>query len=119
MAKDKDSKEKKSKKRKSTDPSVEIPDAADTSMDIDTTATRTKGDDADPLDEEDFYDSKLPAQAAFAQPLANKRLNKKVLRTVKKGKSIVFCQLRLASQAKELSRGVKEVVKALRKGAKG
>eukprot|EP00270_Netrium_digitus_P016937 TRINITY_DN613_c0_g1_i2.p1 TRINITY_DN613_c0_g1~~TRINITY_DN613_c0_g1_i2.p1 ORF type:complete len:164 (+),score=37.38 TRINITY_DN613_c0_g1_i2:44-535(+) len=44
----------------------------------------------------------------IAKPLASKKLNKKVLKIVKK-----------AAKTKQLRRGVKEVVKALRKGQKG
>lgn len=60
------------------------------------------------IDTVDNYDKKLPALLPFAHPLAPKKLNKKVLKTVKK-----------ASKAKHVKRGVKEVVKALRKGEKG
>lgn len=58
--------------------------------------------------EVDNYDSRLPAALPFAHPLASKKLNKKVLKSVKK-----------ASKTKQARRGVKEVVKALRKGDKG
>ncbi|GBG59443.1 hypothetical protein CBR_g38468 [Chara braunii] len=44
----------------------------------------------------------------IAKPLAGKKLTKKALKLVKR-----------ASKSKQLKRGVKEVVKALRKGAKG
>lgn len=44
----------------------------------------------------------------IASPLATKKLQKKLLRTTKK-----------ASKARQLRRGVKEVVKALRKGEQG
>lgn len=57
---------------------------------------------------EDNYDKRMAAVLPFAKPLAPKKLNKKVLKTVKK-----------ASKAKHVKRGVKEVVKALRKGEKG
>ncbi|EPX73165.1 RNA-binding protein Nhp2 [Schizosaccharomyces octosporus yFS286] len=57
---------------------------------------------------EDEYDSYLPAQMPIAQPLAPKKLNKKMMKTVKK-----------ASKQKHILRGVKEVVKAVRKGEKG
>lgn len=56
----------------------------------------------------DNYEKRLPAVLPFAKPLASKKLNKKTLKTVKK-----------ASKAKHVKRGVKEVVKALRKGEKG
>ncbi|CCF58432.1 hypothetical protein KAFR_0E02800 [Kazachstania africana CBS 2517] len=57
---------------------------------------------------QDNYDARMPAVIEFAKPLASKKLNKKVLKTVKK-----------ASKAKNVKRGVREVVKALRKGDKG
>ncbi|KAF8003200.1 hypothetical protein OXX80_012135 [Metschnikowia pulcherrima] len=57
---------------------------------------------------EDNYDKRMVAVLPFAKPLAPKKLNKKLLKTVKK-----------ASKAKHVKRGVKEVVKALRKGEKG
>lgn len=57
---------------------------------------------------EDNYEKRMSAVLPFAKPLAPKKLNKKVLKTVKK-----------ASKAKHVKRGVKEVVKALRKGEKG
>lgn len=93
MGKDKESKkEKKVKKIKSSsDLAAAFADPANTSTDIILSATPTKvhksrdsmgGDDAA---EEDFYESRLPAQAPFAKPLASKKLNKKVLKTIKKG----------------------------------
>lgn len=57
---------------------------------------------------EDNYEKRLSAVLPFAKPLAPKKTNKKVLKIVKK-----------ASKAKHVKRGVKEVVKALRKGEKG
>lgn len=59
-------------------------------------------------EEVDHYDARLPAALPFAHPLASKKLNKKVLKSVKR-----------ASKTKQARRGVKEVVKALRKGDKG
>ncbi|KAA1133455.1 snoRNA-binding protein [Puccinia graminis f. sp. tritici] len=50
----------------------------------------------------------LDAMSPIAHPLADKKLSKRVLRTVKKG-----------SKQRRIKRGVKEVVKALRKGEKG
>ncbi|EEB05088.1 RNA-binding protein Nhp2 [Schizosaccharomyces japonicus yFS275] len=58
-------------------------------------------------DEED-YEARLGSLMPIAKPLAPKKLNKKVLKTVKK-----------ASKSKHILRGVKEVVKAVRKGEKG
>ncbi|KAH9818083.1 50S ribosomal protein L30e-like protein [Melampsora americana] len=52
--------------------------------------------------------SLLDALSPIAHPLADKKLGKRVLRTVKKG-----------SKHRFIRRGVKEVVKALRKGDKG
>lgn len=60
------------------------------------------------VEEEDNYDKRMSAVLVFAKPLAPKKTNKKVLKTIKK-----------ASKAKHVKRGVKEVVKALRKGEKG
>jgi ribosomal protein L7Ae-like RNA K-turn-binding protein len=50
----------------------------------------------------------LEAISPIASPLASKKLSKKLFRTVKR-----------ASKVRQLKRGVKEVVKALRKGEKG
>ncbi|EDO48688.1 predicted protein [Nematostella vectensis] len=54
------------------------------------------------------YDELAAAVSIIAKPLASRKLTKKLYKTVKK-----------ASKAKTLRRGVKEVVKALRKGEKG
>ncbi|KAG4106712.1 L30e-like protein [Neocallimastix lanati (nom. inval.)] len=59
-------------------------------------------------DSEDNYESRLSALNEISKPLASKKLNKKLLKTVRK-----------ASKAKDIKRGVKEVVKGLRKGNKG
>jgi hypothetical protein len=67
MAKDKE-KKRKSKKE----------DAEDTSM-------VTEGEKSMVIDEEDLYEGRLSAQAPFAKPLAPPKLNKKVLKTIKKG----------------------------------
>ena len=58
--------------------------------------------------EVDSYDVKSKTVCAIATPLAPKKLNKKILKTIKK-----------ASKAKHVKRGVKEVVKALRKKEHG
>jgi len=57
---------------------------------------------------DDDYDRKIKFVSVIAQPLASKKSTKKVHKLVKK-----------AAQAKVVRRGVKEVVKALRKGEKG
>ena len=57
---------------------------------------------------EDNYEARLSALNEISKPLASKKLNKKLLKTVRK-----------ASKAKDIKRGVKEVVKGLRKGNKG
>ena len=86
MAKEKESKkEKKSKKIKASELASALADPANTSTDIILTGTPQKSKDSIGPEDEDFYDTRLAAQASFAKPLANKKLNKKVLRTVKKG----------------------------------
>jgi len=93
MAKDKepkdkkDKKEKKEKKKRTSELHGGLDDPADTSADIILTPTKKSRDDDDG---EDLYESRLPAQAAFAKPLANKKLNKKVLKTIKKGTPSCF-----------------------------
>ncbi|KJE97278.1 nucleolar protein family A [Capsaspora owczarzaki ATCC 30864] len=54
------------------------------------------------------YDLLVSRVSVIAKPLANKKLTKKVLKTVKK-----------AAKAKQIRRGVKEVVKALKKKETG
>mmetsp|Transcript_21297 Transcript_21297/g.65466 ORF Transcript_21297/g.65466 Transcript_21297/m.65466 type:complete len:162 (+) Transcript_21297:914-1399(+) len=54
------------------------------------------------------YQERLKALSPISTPLADEKLTKKLHKLVKK-----------ASQAKALRRGVKEVVKAIRKGASG
>lgn len=56
----------------------------------------------------DDYDKKVLYVNAIAQPLASRKVTRKLHKLVRK-----------ASQAKFVKRGVKEVVKALRKGEKG
>jgi hypothetical protein len=77
----KEKKEKKEKKVRTSELHTALADPANTSTDIILTPTKKSHDD----DEEDLYESRLPAQAAFAKPLASKKLNKKVLKTIKKG----------------------------------
>jgi len=62
------------------------------------------GDDAGAAE----YEQKIKYVSAIAKPLASRKVTKKLHKLVKK-----------ASQAKCVKRGVKEVVKALRKGEKG
>jgi hypothetical protein len=94
MAKDKikkEKKEKKEKKIKATELASALVDPANTSTDI--ILTPAKGDKArDSIgpDDEDLYESRLPAQAAFAKPLASQKLNKKVLKTIKKGIALIY-----------------------------
>lgn len=64
--------------------------------------------DVEMTEEVDSYDLKSKSVCAIASPLAPKKLNKKILKAVKK-----------ASKAKHVKRGVKEVVKALRKKEDG
>jgi len=80
MAKDKEhKKEKKEKKIKSTEL------AGNASTDAILSGIPEDSRDSMAIDEEDLYESRLAAQAGFAKPLANKKLNKKVLKAVKKG----------------------------------
>lgn len=67
-----------------------------------------EGKDVDMTDDKDTYDIKASTVCAIASPLAPKKLNKKILKTIKK-----------AAKAKHVKRGVKEVVKALRKKEAG
>lgn len=86
--------------------------------------------------EKEEFHVPVDAIAPIAAPLAGKKLSKKLFKTVKKGAPEPFT-LRLlvhgpaliswpvglprslASKARQLKRGVKEVVKSLRKGEKG
>ncbi|KAK6530126.1 snoRNA-binding protein [Orbilia ellipsospora] len=95
----KDKKEKKEKSKKKKD---EDGDNADTSMvDVDETAVEEVKME---IDTEGAPLVPPGALVAFAKPLAEGKLAKKVLKTTKK-----------AAKTKALKRGVKEVVKALRK----
>lgn len=60
------------------------------------------------LKEELSYDDLVERVCAIAKPLASKKLTKRVYKTAKK-----------ATKAKSIRRGVREVVKSLRKGEKG
>jgi H/ACA ribonucleoprotein complex subunit 2 len=62
------------------------------------------------------YEDKANKVTAISSPLAPKKLGKKILKVIKKGTSTLLMQ---ATKAKSIKRGVKEVVKGLRKGAKG
>ncbi len=59
-------------------------------------------------DKDDSYDQKVKFVSIIAKPLAPKKTTKKIHKLVKK-----------ATQAKIVRRGVKEVVKAIRKGERG
>jgi H/ACA ribonucleoprotein complex subunit 2 len=63
---------------------------------------------ADDENEVDDYDKKIKFVSVIAKPLASKKTTKRIHKLVKK-----------ASQSKVVKRGVKEVVKAIRKGEKG
>jgi H/ACA ribonucleoprotein complex subunit 2 len=117
MAKDKEHKKEKSEKRLKKAKSTAFNDVSQEpqSAPADTGDVSRASID---MNEDDLYESKLSAQVPFAKPLASKKLNKKVLKTIKKGSSSSHAT-DVATQAKELRRGVKEVVKALRKGEKG
>ncbi|WOO77584.1 H/ACA ribonucleoprotein complex subunit nhp2 [Vanrija pseudolonga] len=108
MAKDAELKEEKKKKRKS-----EVADVAD-DVEDDKAAKKAKKEKRKSLaadesgDKKGEFDVPPEAIAPIAVPLADKKLSKKLFKTVKR-----------ASKARQLKRGVKEVVKALRKGEKG
>ena len=79
-------------------------------------------------DTETAADSKKVSVPTFvspiAKPLAGKSLEKKVLKVVKKGRIALdlwvrFLTLCVAAKAKCTRRGVKEVVKSIRKNEKG
>ncbi|KAI6245183.1 H/ACA ribonucleoprotein complex subunit NHP2 [Erysiphe necator] len=61
-----------------------------------------------PIEKDLFIPRPIGSLVPFANPLADERITKKVLKSVKK-----------ASKVKTLKRGVKEVVKALRKSPQG
>tara|TARA_B110001452_G_scaffold167438_1_gene139882 strand:- start:821 stop:1291 length:471 start_codon:yes stop_codon:yes gene_type:complete len=65
---------------------------------------KPKGDD----DDDDDGPAKIRLVSPIASPLAGKKLTKKALKTIKK-----------AAKVKMIRRGVKEVVKAIKKGEKG
>jgi len=88
-------KKKKSKKEKKEQPPAAAEAAADTPMETDEAGSPATVE----ID---------PIVAAIASPMANKKLVKKCLKLVKK-----------AASTKSVRRGVKEVVKAIRKGEKG
>lgn len=79
-------------------------------------------------DTETAADSKKVSVPTFvspiAKPLAGKSLEKKVLKVVKKGRIVLSLWVRfltacVAAKAKCTRRGVKEVVKSIRKNEKG
>ena len=91
-----------------------------------------------PEEERPEYEELVTRVNTIAQPLAGKKLTKRLYKTVKKGSrclpSHVLCSARqralfmlllvdldthVAAKAKSLRRGVKEVQKCLRKGEKG
>ncbi|TPX40745.1 hypothetical protein SeMB42_g03978 [Synchytrium endobioticum] len=86
--------------------------AAAASPDIAARKKTTDGPDGDAEDgkagSQTSYETRLRALSPIAHPLAGKKLTKKVYRAVRK-----------AAKVKSVRRGVKEVVKALRKGQKG
>jgi hypothetical protein len=71
--------------------------------------------------------SMADAVEAIARPLAGKKLNKKIHKVIKKGAwgvsrlSFELIELTkiIASRLRQVKRGVKEVVKSIRKGEKG
>ncbi|KAJ9118850.1 hypothetical protein QFC24_006049 [Naganishia onofrii] len=95
-------KEKKDKKKKDADGDVTMAtEAGDVTVDGDKKEKKEKK-------EKPAYEVPADAITPIASPLANAKLQKKLLKTVKK-----------SSRARQLKRGVKEVIKALRKGEQG
>jgi H/ACA ribonucleoprotein complex subunit 2 len=66
------------------------------------------GKDKDKDSKEVSYEDKKRYLSVIAKPLADEKLYKKILKLSKK-----------AAKSKQIKRGVKEVVKALRKNVKG
>ncbi|KAG5440851.1 hypothetical protein PCK2_000006 [Pneumocystis canis] len=68
-------------------------------------------------------DASTDSVSPIARPLVPKKLRKKVFKTLKRGMfiliSFLFILSIIASQVKHVQRGVKEVVKALKRGEKG
>ncbi|KAJ9114143.1 hypothetical protein QFC20_001659 [Naganishia adeliensis] len=94
-------KEKKDKKKKQSDGDVTMAtDAGDVTVDESSKKDKKK--------EKAAFEVPAEAIAPIASPMANAKLQKKLLKTVKK-----------SSRARQLKRGVKEVIKALRKGEQG
>eukprot|EP00032_Breviata_anathema_P001416 JZ552723.1.p1 GENE.JZ552723.1~~JZ552723.1.p1 ORF type:complete len:178 (+),score=86.82 JZ552723.1:131-664(+) len=91
-------KEKKSKKREAVE---EVKEEA-----VETPVKKEKKEKDE--DNGDDYDAQLINLTPIAKPVADKKLTKKALKLVKK-----------SSGKKCVKRGLKEVVKAIRKGAKG
>ena len=99
MGKHKDKRrEEESEKQKSSSPPMEVESTKETTEE----ATTSKQDDSRP------YEELVTLVNEIAKPMASKKLTKKLYRVVKK-----------AQNSKRLRRGVREVVKALRKNEKG
>ena len=71
-------------------------------------AAKTEGDKSTVKVEEKSYEELVTLVNAIAKPMAGRKLTKKLYKIVKK-----------SQKAKRLKRGVREVVKGLRKGEKG
>jgi len=100
--------EKKKKKKKDKKKETEHPEngsSSSSSTPASSSASSSSSSDEDSLQITDVSTVRL---SPIASPLADKKLTKKLLKLVRK-----------ASKVKALRRGVKEVVKAIRKGEKG
>ena len=80
---------------------------SDNEADSPPTMETTESQDT-PADDSKSYEELVTLVNAIAKPMANKKLTKKLYKAVKK-----------AQKAKRLKRGVREVVKGLRKNEKG
>ncbi|KAJ9110273.1 hypothetical protein QFC19_001676 [Naganishia cerealis] len=99
----KEKKEKKDKKKKDADGDVTMATEAG-DVTVDDASKKEKKEKK----EKPAYEVPADAITPIASPMASAKLQKKLLKTVKK-----------SSRARQLKRGVKEVIKALRKGEQG
>ncbi|GAA5851662.1 hypothetical protein JCM9279_002536 [Rhodotorula babjevae] len=104
----------KSSKRTIDEATAPASDAPAAAMDVDSPSKpakkskKDKKDKAAAVDGDDAVEATAAELAPIAQPLAVKKTGKHVLKLVKR-----------ASKSRHLKRGVKEVVKSIRKGEKG
>jgi H/ACA ribonucleoprotein complex subunit 2 len=105
MSGKKEKKEKRETKEKKKEKSLSKTSAAKSLVNVDLEATKNKKT-LDIKDSQDVmtYEQKLPSVSIIAKPLASEKFNKKLLKVVKK-----------AAKNRDVRRGVKEVIKMIRK----